>query len=61
MKKANQTIKENRINPVFLMNIPLNFNNLTQAIETIIREEKRRMNNITMGQFTLDVIGKIYH
>ena len=57
-EKTNQTIKENRINPVFLMNIPLNFNNLTQAIETIIREEKRRMNNITMGQFTLDVIGK---
>lgn len=57
-ENTNQTIKENRINPGFFINIPLNFNNLTQAIETLIREEKRRMNNITMGQFTLDVIGK---
>ena len=57
-EKTNQSIKDNRINPGLCMDIPLNFSNLVQAIETLIREEKRRMNNITLGQFTLDVIGK---
>ena len=58
-KKDNKAIlSEKRINPKSIINIPLSLSNIIQAIESLIREEKNKMNDIIIGNFSLDVVGK---
>jgi len=58
-KKDNKVIlSEKRINPKSIINIPLSLSNIIQAIESLIREEKNKMNDIIIGNFSLDVVGK---
>ncbi len=49
---------ENQINPKSIINIPLSLSNIIQVIKSLIREEKNKMNNIKMGNFSLDVVGR---
>ena len=41
-----------------IINIPLSISNIIQIIESLIREEVNKMNDITMGKFSLDVVGR---
>ena len=49
---------EKKINPKSVMNIPLSLSNIIQAIESLIRQEKNKMNDIIMDNFSLDVVGR---
>ena len=40
------------------MNIPLSLSNIIQVIESLIREEKNKMNDIIIGNFSLDTVGR---
>ena len=51
-------LSEKKINPKSIIKIPLSLSNIIQAIESLIREEKNKMNDIIMGNFSLDVIGR---
>ena len=58
-KKDNKVIlSEKRINPKSIINIPLSLSNIIQTIEGLIREEKNKMNDIVIGNFSLDVVGR---
>ena len=58
-KKDNKVIlSEKRINPKSIINIPLSLSNIIQAIESLIREEKNKMNDIVIGNFSLDAFGR---
>ena len=60
INKKNQKfiLSEKEINPKFIINIPLSLSNIIQAIESLIRERKNKMTDITMGDFSLDALGR---
>lgn len=49
---------EKQIKPKSIINIPLSISNVIQIIEGLIREEANKMNNIIIGNFSLDVVGR---
>ena len=51
-------LSEKQINPKSIINIPLSLSNIIQAIESLIRQEKNKMNDIIMDNFSLDVVGR---
>ena len=58
-KKDNKDIlSEKQIKPKSIINIPLSISNIIQIIESLIREETNKMNNIIMGNFSLDVVSR---
>ena len=57
-KSKEDSLSEKKINPKSIINIPLSISNIIQLIESLIREETNKMNDITMGNFSLDVIGR---
>ena len=57
-KSKENSLSEKEINPKSIINIPLSISNIIQLIESLIREETNKMNDIIMGNFSLDVIGR---
>ena len=57
-KDKKDILLEKQIKPRSIMNIPLSISNIIQIIESLIREEVNKMNDITMGKFSLDVVGR---
>ncbi len=57
-KDKKDILLEKQIKPKFIINIPLSISNIIQIIESLIREEVNKMNDITMGKFSLDVVGR---
>ena len=55
-KKA--ILLEKQITPKSIINIPLSISNVIQIIEGLIREEANKMNDIIIGNFSLDVVGR---
>lgn len=51
-------LSEKQINAKSIINIPLSFGKIIQAIESLIREEKNKMNDIKIGNFSLDIVGR---
>ena len=49
---------EKQIKPKSIINIPLSISNIIQIIEGLIREEANKMNDIIIGDFSLDVVGR---
>ena len=49
---------EKQIKPKSIINIPLSISNIIQIIESLIREEANKMNDIIIGNFSLDVVGR---
>ena len=49
---------EKQIKPKSIINIPLSISNIIQIIESLIREEVNKMNDIIIGNFSLDVVGR---
>ena len=49
---------EKQIKPKSIINIPLSISNVIQIIESLIREEANKMNDIIIGNFSLDVVGR---
>ena len=49
---------EKQIKPKAIINIPLSISNIIQIIESLIREEANKMNDIIIGNFSLDVVGR---
>ena len=49
---------EKQIKPKSIINIPLSISNIIQIIEGLIREEANKMNDIIIGNFSLDVVGR---
>ena len=49
---------EKQIKPKSIINIPLSISNVIQIIEGLIREEANKMNDIIIGDFSLDVVGR---
>ena len=49
---------EKLIKPKSIINIPLSISNVIQIIEGLIREEANKMNDIIIGNFSLDVVGR---
>ena len=49
---------EKQIKPKSIINIPLSISNIIQIIESLIREEANKMNDIIIGDFSLDVVGR---
>ena len=49
---------EKQIKPKSIINIPLSISNIIQIIESLIREESNKMNDIIIGDFSLDVVGR---
>ena len=49
---------EKQIKPKSIINIPLSISNVIQIIEGLIREEANKMNDIIMGNFSLNVVGR---
>ena len=57
-KDKKDILLEKQIKPRSIINIPLSISNIIQIIESLIREEVNKMNDITMGKFSLDVVGR---
>ena len=57
-KDKKDILLEKQIKPKSIINIPLSISNIIQIIESLIREEVNKMNDITMGKFSLDVVGR---
>ena len=57
-KDKKDILLERQITPKSTINIPLSFSNIIQIIESLIREETNKMNNIIMGNFSLDVVSR---
>ena len=53
-----QTDEEKQIKPKSIINIPLSISNVIQIIEGLIRDEANKMNDIIIGNFSLDVVGR---
>ena len=51
-------LPEKQIKPKSIINIPLSISNVIQIIEGLIREEANKMNDIIIGNFSLDVVGR---
>ena len=57
-KDKKDILLERQITPKSTINIPLSFSNIIQIIESIIRAEKNKMNDIKIGKFSLNVVGR---
>ena len=57
-KDKKDILSEKQIKPKTIINIPLSISNIIQIIESLIREETNKMNNIIMGNFSLDVVSR---
>ena len=57
-KDKKDILSEKQIKPKSILNIPLSISNIIQIIESLIREETNKMNNIIMGNFSLDVVSR---
>ena len=57
-KHEKNILLEKQIKPKSIINIPLSLSNVIQIIDSIIREEKNKMNDIIMNNFSLDVVGR---
>ena len=57
-KDKKDILLEIQINPKSIINIPLSISNVIQIIEGLIREEANKMNDIIIGNFSLDVVGR---
>ena len=49
---------ERQINPKSTINIPLSLSNIIQIIESMVRAETNKMNDIIIGKFSLNVLGR---
>ena len=49
---------EKQIKPKSIINIPLSISNVIHIIEGLIRDEANKMNDIIIGNFSLDVVGR---
>ena len=49
---------EKQMKPKSIINIPLSISNVIQIIEGLIRDEANKMNDIIIGNFSLDVVGR---
>ena len=59
-KHEKNILLEKQIKPKSIINIPLSLSNIIQIIDSIIREETNKMNDIIMNNFSLDVVGRKY-
>ena len=50
--------KNSNLKPRYTIQLPLNFNSTLNILDTIVRENSQRMNDIKIGSFILDVKGK---
>ena len=50
--------KNSNLKPRYTIKLPLNFNSTLNILDTIVRENSQRMNDIKIGGFILDVKGK---
>ena len=50
--------KNSNLKPRYTIQLPLNFNSTLNILDTIVRENSQRMNDIEIGSFILDVKGK---
>tara|TARA_B100001769_G_scaffold210998_1_gene170420 strand:+ start:356 stop:1045 length:690 start_codon:yes stop_codon:yes gene_type:complete len=57
-KDKKDILLERQITPKSTINIPLSFSNIIQIIESIIRTETNKMNDIKIGKFSLNVVGR---
>ena len=57
-KDKKDILSEIQINPKSIIKIPLSISNIIQMIEALIREETNKMNDIIMGKFSLNVVGR---
>ena len=57
-KHEKNILLEKQIKPKSIINIPLSLSNVIQIIDSIIREETNKMNDIIMNNFSLDVVGR---
>ena len=57
-KDKKDILLEKQIKPKSIINIPLSISNVIQIIEGLIREEANKMNDIIIGNFSLDVVGR---
>ena len=57
-KYEKNILLEKQIKPKSIINIPLSLSNVIQIIDSIIREETNKMNDIIMNNFSLDVVGR---
>ena len=57
-KHEKNILLEKQIKPKSIINIPLSISNVIQIIEGLIREEANKMNDIIIGNFSLDVVGR---
>ena len=57
-KHEKNILLEKQIKPKSIINIPLSLSNIIQIIDSIIREETNKMNDIIMNNFSLDVVGR---
>ena len=57
-KDKKDILSEIQINPKSIIKIPLSISNIIQMIEVLIREETNKMNDIIMGKFSLNVVGR---
>ena len=52
------SLKNSIVKPRYTIKLPLNFNSTLNILDTIVRENSQRMNDIKIGSFILDVKGK---
>ena len=52
------SLKNSNVKPRYTIKLPLNFNSTLNILDTIVRENSQRMNDIEIGNFILDVKGK---
>ena len=52
------SLKNSNVKPRYTIKLPLNFNSTLNILDTIVRENSQRMNDIKIGSFILDVKGK---
>ena len=57
-KNEKNILLKKQIKPKSIINIPLSISNVIQIIEGLIREEANKMNDIIIGNFSLDVVGR---
>ena len=56
--EKNISSKDSNLKPRYTIKLPLNFNSTLNILDTIVRENSQRMNDIKIGSFILDVKGK---
>ena len=56
--EKNFSLKNSNVKPRYTIKLPLNFNSTLNILDTIVRENSQRMNDIEIGSFILDVKGK---